>query len=308
MDRSPWMDVDWSAHQRWVEVAGRPVNVIELGSGPPILFVHGHSGAWQNWLEQLPGLAGRHRVIAVDLPGFGSSPMPIEPVSMSLYARICDGLLDAMGVGAATVVGNSMGGFVGAEMAIQMPARVERLALVSAAGVAKSYMGSPTWFMSRYSERVLRLLSPLLIAPDKRVRRMVRRPRMRSASLKMVAAHPEELSPAIIWEMLVRSGRKPAAPAAAAAIADYDFRDRLPDIACPTLIVWGANDRVVPPSSADEFERLIGDTRKVVFEDTGHVPMIERPERFNRLLDDFLAERPNEDVDETSEAASEAAA
>ena len=74
--RSPWLDVDWRAHQRWVEVGGRAVNVIDLGSGPPVVFVHGLAGSWQNWLEQLPVLAEDHRVIALDLPGFGQSPMP----------------------------------------------------------------------------------------------------------------------------------------------------------------------------------------------------------------------------------------
>src|SRR3954454_12207146 len=111
MNRSPWMDVDWAAHQRWVEVAGRPVNVIELGSGPSVLFIHGHSGAWQNWLEQLPAPAEHRPVVAGDLPGVGAPPMPAEPVSMSLYARVCDELLDRLDAGHTAVVGNSMGGF-----------------------------------------------------------------------------------------------------------------------------------------------------------------------------------------------------
>ena len=63
--RSPWLDVDWREHQRWVTVDGRQVNVVELGSGPPIVFIHGLSGSWQNWLEQLPVFAREHRVIAL---------------------------------------------------------------------------------------------------------------------------------------------------------------------------------------------------------------------------------------------------
>src|SRR5947209_3104415 len=76
--RSRWLDVDWREHQRWIVVDGQPVNTIELGEGPPLVFLHGLSGCWQNWLEQLPVFAEAHRVVSVDLPGFGQSPMPHE--------------------------------------------------------------------------------------------------------------------------------------------------------------------------------------------------------------------------------------
>src|SRR4051812_2223869 len=134
--RSPWLDVDWREHQRWVTIDGRRVNVIELGSGSPIVFIHGLSGSWQNWLEQLPVFAGRHRVVAFDLPGVGASEMPSQKISISGYARTVDALYEALRIDSAAVVGNSMGGFIGAELAIAHPARVERLVLVSAAGLA----------------------------------------------------------------------------------------------------------------------------------------------------------------------------
>jgi alpha/beta hydrolase family protein len=82
--RSAWMDVDWREHQRFVRMDGRALNVIELGEGEPaMVFVHGLSGSWQNWLENLPHFAARHRVLAFDLPGFGASEMPREKISMS---------------------------------------------------------------------------------------------------------------------------------------------------------------------------------------------------------------------------------
>jgi pimeloyl-ACP methyl ester carboxylesterase len=73
---------------------------------------------------------------------------------------------------------------------------------------------------------------------------------------------------------------------------NYDYRDRVSEIACPTLIVWGRNDRVVPVSSAEEYHRLIERSRVDVFDDTGHMPMLERPTRFNTGLDAFLREEP----------------
>ena len=133
--RSAWLDVDWRQHQRWMRLHERPVNVIELGAGPPVVFVHGLSGSWQNWLEQLPVFADRHRVIALDLPGFGHSEMPAERISIAGYARVLDALCDALDIDSAALVGNSMGGFISAELAIAYPQRVERLVLVSAAGL-----------------------------------------------------------------------------------------------------------------------------------------------------------------------------
>jgi len=299
-----WLDVDWARHTRWVEVAGRPVNVVELGSGRPVVFVHGHSGAWQNWLEQLPVIAAAgYRAIAFDLPGFGASPLPAEPITMSGYGRLLDELLGLLDVSAAAVVGNSMGGFVGAELAIRFPPRVERLVLVSAAGVASKYIGFPLAVMDRYSERVLRPVGRWLTPVPSRTERMTRRRRLRRLGFTLLSPHPEQIDPRLFYENALASGPKPGAPRAAAEIARYDFRDRLGEIACPTLIVWGDRDRIVPPESALEFGRLIPDSRVVVFEDTGHVPMMERPERFNRLLADFLTEAPGEQVDETSAAA-----
>ena len=77
------------------------------------------------------------------------------------------------------------------------------------------------------------------------------------------------------------------------ALTSYDFRDRLPGIECPTLIVWGREDMLVPVKDADEFERLIPQSREVLMDDTGHVPMLERPTTFNRCLTEFLAEDPS---------------
>ena len=90
--------------------------------------------------------------------------------------------------------------------------------------------------------------------------------------------------------------------AGAAATTGLAIRERLTEIACPTLIVWGADDRLVPVRDAHELERLIPDARKVIYPDTGHVAMLERPTAFNALVRAFLAEAPNEDVEQPAMA------
>ncbi|MFI5004874.1 MAG: alpha/beta fold hydrolase [Solirubrobacterales bacterium] len=286
--RSPWLDVDWRSHQRWITINGSPVNVIELGEGPALLFVHGLTGSWPNWLEQLPVLAASHRVIAVDLPGFGRSPMPVEPISISGYARTLEALLDALDLSAAAVVGNSMGGFTAAELAINFPQRVERLVLVSPAGLStyKDPRGTRALPRLRRAERVIAACTGWVAAHSDTV---AQRPGLRNATLGFVAAHPSRLPAALAAEQIRGSG-KPGFIQALQANLEYDFRHRLPEIACPTLIVWGDHDRVITPRDAELFAELIPGSRKVVFEDTGHIAMLERPAEFNALLAEFLAE------------------
>lgn len=291
-DRSAWQDIDWREHQRWMTVNGRQLNLVELGEGPAMIFVHGHSGSWTNWLENLPHFAQRHRVVAFDLPGFGNSEMPAEVVSIENYGRTVDAVMGELGLEHAAIVGNSMGGFVGAELALKFPERVQRLVLVSAAGLATKYIGLSAELLRRRSVAAFaRAVNTYAAFPEAHASTLMRRPRLRRALLRMVAHHPERL-PVPISVELIRGTGKPAAADALDALLDYDYRDRLEDIRCPTLIVWGEDDRTVPVESAEEYERLIPGSRRVVLLDTGHVPMVERPVRFNALVDEFLAEEP----------------
>lgn len=284
---SEWLDIDWSKHQRWVTVEDRPVNVIDIGQGPPLLFVHGHAGCWQNWLENIPHFARTRRVIAFDLPGFGWSPMPREEISMTGYARIADLLCAALDLDEIAVVGNSMGGFIAAEMAIRHPRRVDRLALIAAAGLSRHYIRIPINVMSSRLARP-ELLFRIAAAPYPRARVLARRARWRKLALWAVAHHPERLSPPIAAYLIAGSGRPAAAPASV-AMATYDFRDRIGEIDCPTLVLWGENDFVIHSGAADRYEKLIPHSRKVMLADTGHVPMVERPAQFNRIVEEFLA-------------------
>jgi pimeloyl-ACP methyl ester carboxylesterase len=296
--RSPWLDVDWRKHQRWVILDGQPVNVIELGAGrsagrsviggPPLIFVHGLSGSWPNWLEQLPVLAAKHRVIALDLPGFGHSPMPTEQISISGYARLLDRLLDTLEIDAAAVVGNSMGGFIGAELAIAFPRRVERLVLVSAAGIS-TFNNRGAVRAVPVLQRAERILAAYTAWMASKSDTVARRPRLRDATLNVVTRHPSRLPAALAAEQL-RGAGKPGFMQALRANLDYDFRERLPEIACPTLIVWGEDDRLINARDAQVFEELIPNSRLIMYEDTGHMSMLERPAAFNALLEGFLGE------------------
>jgi pimeloyl-ACP methyl ester carboxylesterase len=284
--RSEWLDIDWQKHLRSATVHGARVNYVDIGEGPPLVFIHGLAGCWQNWLENIPEFARSRRVVALDLSGFGESELPQEDISIPGYGRFVDAFLGQIGVERAALVGNSMGGFIAAETAISHPSRVEKLALVSAAGgpaLRERNSANEARLM-----RAARLFAPIAAAAIARREHLIRRPRLRAMILWKIARHPQLIEPELCYEVASGAG-KPGFLDALNAILQYDFEHRVPEIACPTLIIWGRNDEIVPVEDAYEYERLIPGARKVIFEDTGHVPMVERPARFNELLTEFLA-------------------
>lgn len=282
---SPWMEVDWSAHQRWVMVDGRPVNVVELGEGPPVLLVHGLAGSWQNWLENVCPLAASHRVIAVDLPGFGHSAVPRQDISISGYAHCLESVCEQLEAERVAVVGNSMGGFVGADMAIAHPGRVSHLVLVAAAVLwNERRRARPLTTLANVTEATTALLFA-------QTQRAVRRPRLRTLALSQVVRHPDRVPPPLALEQLSSSGSPEAFGQALQALFSYKLRDRLPEIECPTLVVWGSHDQLVSVKDARVLAELIPGAHTEIFDDTGHMPMLERPARFNALIEEFVGAR-----------------
>ena len=238
-DDKSWMDLDWPSLSRDIEVDGRRVHVIDSGGdGPPLLWLHGLGGVWQNWLLNIAAFKDTHRCVAFDLPGFGQSEMPREDISIPGFAQAADAVCRELRLDNPVVLGNSMGGFVGAELALRFPTRVSKLVLVSAAGLSTEYV---------------------------------------------------KREPVLATE-LARGAGSPGFNDAFRALLTYSFRDKLEKIEVPVLIVWGRNDMLVPVEDAETFEHLIGENAHgVIFDDTGHLAMMERPSRFNELLRGFLA-------------------
>ena len=294
-----WREVDWPRLVRRARLSTGELTYVELGEGdgPPIVFLHGLGGTWQNWLENLPRAAQERRVIAVDLPGFGTSPMPTEDISISLYARIVKELLDQLGVEWPVIVGNSMGGFVAAEFCIRYQ-QVERLVLAAAGGISTASLRRHTTLTFF---RVGGLISAATLA---RSRDVVARPRLRHPVLATVIRHPSCMPPDVLLEIMPRSNNPGFMPALK-SLLDYNFTDRLGEIGCPTLLVWGREDILVPVEDADEFERLIPDARKLVFDETGHMPMLEQPGAFNDSLMSFVSGRTTGEPTESPDADAE---
>ncbi len=279
-----WLKIDWRQHLHQVDLPGaQGVNYVEIGEGEPIIFVHGIAGCWRNWLENLPYFGRTHRAIAIDLPGFGDSPMPSWPISMTDYGRLIHDFCERLGIDrVAALVGNSMGGFVGTEAVIEEPERFDRLVLISAAGISfAEWQGRPF----DAAQRIFKAAIPMMSGERSSY---WTRPRGRKLAFGRIFRNPNKLRPELLAEQVRPGLQAPGFSDALAAILGYDTRARLPEIEIPTMVVWGLNDLIVPVEAALGYHRLIPRSRLELFERTGHLPMLERPQRFNPLLEGFI--------------------
>jgi pimeloyl-ACP methyl ester carboxylesterase len=277
-----WLKLDWRGHLHRIELPGATVNYAEIGEGEPIVFVHGITSSWQAWLENLPHFSRSHRAIALDLPGFGASPMPSWPIEMHAYGRLLLDFCEKIGVERATIVGNSMGGLVAAEAVLGAPERFDRLVLVSAAGFIN------TWLPHQRGTATSRAWDTFGRPFGAAARFFVSHRRARYLMFRFAIRYPGRLRRELLWEQMASALPCPGFGPALEAVIEYDARDRLEEIEIPTTIVWGTDDWVIPSAAALSYHRRIPDSRLEIFERTGHVPQLERPERFNRVLDEFL--------------------
>jgi pimeloyl-ACP methyl ester carboxylesterase len=278
-----WRSIDWNRHRHRAEIRGRPVEYVDLGGGdgPPVVFIHGLAGRWQCFLENMPGVAEHRRVIGLDLPGFGASPMPAERLTITNYARTVDALCEHLGLGEVVLVGNSLGGFTAAEIAIRHPARVDRLVLAAAAGYSIAEL------MPQPAGGFIRVLGWTIPKSRAAQYKLIARPATRHIIFAGMVRHPSRIARDLLLEQFAGFGT-PGLQPGFAALVSYDYRDRLDSIACPTLIVHGRNDMQVPTADADLMAALIADSEVLLFDDTGHMPMLERPRRFNEELLRFI--------------------
>lgn len=280
-----WDSFDWEPHEKTVEVDGRKVNYVELGdtSKPVLLFIHGIMGTWRNWIFNLLPFCDRYRVIALDLPGFGESEMPAEKLTMEQYAKSVKSFCDTLGLQNVTLVGNSMGGLVGALVAKRSPELLRKLVLVDAAGFSTS---------NRYLRRVTRYRRILeaIFAFSYLIRKLVAANKYLAAAFtKIVLWRPMNVSSELMLVLLNGLGR-PGFVDAAQSIAHTRI-DRAPgEITTETMIIWGRNDSLIPKRDAFRFAKMLPGARLEIMQDTGHIPMFETPDEFNALIEDFVAQ------------------
>jgi pimeloyl-ACP methyl ester carboxylesterase len=280
-----WRAVQWGGQTRTAHLGSDRLAYVELGEdGPPVLLVHGLGGNWTAWLETLPALARDHRVIAVDLPGFGASPPGSDGISIPGYARTLERFLDHLGLDDVVLMGSSLGGWVSAELTLRSPGRVRGLVLIDAAGIVPTRAER---FKAVSMMRGAELGAPL--APRFRAA-IASRPGLRKLALKYTVADPTRLAADLVYMALPTAPDPGFGPAFVAARRSWSdaWCDQLTEIDCPTLIVWGEEDALLPLRHGREWARRIRGSELQVIPGAGHLPMLERPVLVNPILRRFV--------------------
>ena len=274
-----WTTVDWAPFTRNNLVSGRRIRYVDYGTGPVLVLLHGMAASWQWWLENIPSLSEQHRVIAVDLPGFGHSEALPAPAEMSAHAQVVLDLLDQLGIGSAIVAGHSMGGLIALEMVAADPVRTRELVLVGAGGVPMT------------ERRLSMILAVLRICAAIAQRDVVRRALATRSWIRRIALRggfrdPRVLSAELaaqIMPIFAGPGFMDAVAAAGRAVR----QTRPSSVSCPVLLLWGEFDVMAPLTCARDMHDELPESELVVINGVGHTPMIESPEAFTRALLQF---------------------
>jgi pimeloyl-ACP methyl ester carboxylesterase len=271
---STFLSVDGlTAHLRDEGVRGDP---------EPIILLHGTSSSLHTWDGWAAGLADHRRVIRADLPGFGlTGPTPNGRYDIATYTHFVIALMDQLGVQRAVLAGNSLGGYVAWKTAVDHPDRVSRLILVDSAGYSFRSTSVPIAFRLARNPLLAPLMTHLLS------RRMV------ESSVRNVYGDPSKVTPELVaryYEITLRTGNRRAMIDRFRQIQDGEFADQVRRVTQPTLILWGGQDRLIPPENAERFHADIAGSRLVVFDRLGHVPQEEDPVATLAAVRSFLGD------------------
>lgn len=256
---------------QFVEIEGLQVHLRDEGprdDALPIVLVHGTSASLHTWEGWATELRKERRVIRFDLPGFGlTGPNAANDYSIAVYVRFVTALMDRLGVQRFVIAGNSLGGEVAWAVAHAHPQRVARLVLVDSAGYRIESLSIPLGFRIAGTPALQPLMRKLLP------------PGMVEKSVRSVYGDPERVTPelvALYTDLARREGNR-AALRQRLAQRDTGREADIKDLKLPTLILWGGQDRLIPPVYGQRFAQDIAGAKLVQFEALGHVPQEEDP-------------------------------
>ena len=255
-----------------VTVFGARLHYVDAGSGSVVVLLHGLADDVGVWESVMPALAAKHRVIALDQIGFGRSDKPLLGYRAGTFVDFLDGFLNELKIDRASLVGNSLGGWIAADFALTHPERIDRLVLCDAAGYAavpKTMDPRALNALRLASREDIRYLGPLTFH-NKRFYEDV------DLAFKQRVTAGDNYTVNQLLDSMIRG---------------EDVLDgRLGAIHKPTLIVWGREDKLIPLNFAERFHKEITGSRLEVIDDCGHMPHVECADKFNHALLKFFGD------------------
>jgi pimeloyl-ACP methyl ester carboxylesterase len=255
-------------------VFGQKIQYVDAGSGPVVVLLHGLGGNSSNWAFNIAALSQKYRVIAPDQIGFGRSDKPLINYRVGTYADFLDKFLEGLNVERASLVGNSLGGWIAALYALKYPKRVERLVLADAAGFAppKEYDLSTLSGLNPSTREQARYLAGLVFF----------NPLFKTdAAVDATLAARISAGDGYTIQSLVES-----------IYRNEDVLDgKLSGVKQPTLVIWGKDDGLLPLArDGEKYRREMPSAQFVVFDQCGHVPQVEKAAEFNAAVLKFLSQ------------------
>ncbi|HUQ33462.1 MAG TPA: alpha/beta fold hydrolase [Pyrinomonadaceae bacterium] len=256
-----------------VTVYGAKIHYVEAGSGPVVVLLHGLGGNTTNWQFNTAVLAQHYRVIVPDQIGFGQSDKPLINYRIATYVDFLDAFLKQLNIERASLVGNSMGGWVAALYALAHPERVEKIVLADAAGFS---------FAPGFDTGQLIKLNP---STREGMKELI----ARVFYNKVILMSDAFIDASMAGRINAGDGHT-IRSITESIIRREDFLDnRLSAIKQPTLVIWGREDGLLPLADGQRFQKEIPGAELLIFEQCGHVPQVEKAQDFNAAVLKFLA-------------------
>lgn len=271
--------------EQHLSVAGHRIRFLEKGKGPPLVLLHGLGGSLEWWEYNLEAFSQKYRTIAFDFPGFGFSSKKGLDFRQNSASDFMTSFLDIFKLSSASLIGNSMGGLIAFLTAADRPDRVDKLVLVDNAG-----FGAKLSFPLRLG--TVYPLGEIILSLRNRAVAKLFLSRLFYDSQKI----PDHLIPTVLKIFNMPQTRKVCLRVLRSGVDLRGlkkniwkrFLDKAGSLPHKTLIVWGMNDKVAPLSQAYTGKRLIQNSQLHIIDRCGHMPQVEWPEEFNRIVLDFL--------------------
>lgn len=257
-----------------VTIYGAKIHYVEAGSGPIVVLLHGLGSDARNWTFNITPLAQKFRVIVPDQIGFGQSDKPLINYRIATYVDFLDAFLKELKVNRASLVGNSLGGWIAGAYTLAHPDKVERLVLVDAAGFAlpKDFDTSQLIKLNPSTREGMKELMSAVFYN----KQIFLSEGFVNASLAARINAGDGYTIRSITESIIRR--------------EDVLDNRLAAIKQPTLVVWGREDGLIPLSDGERFQKEIPGAQLLVFDQCGHVPPVEKAAEFNAAVMKFLSE------------------